>query len=213
MAGLTGTPLTAGDRFLVGYLIVAPVAGAIWLLLPACPWAWASFLAVLAAVLAAAGAARIARLRYRGRYVLPEHLDHGGQVLLARARHASAAVQGSRVRAAGYLDVPVMEAVLGAREWEIARALQGLSAAGIPVTDSGRDAARIVTASVMRRVTELEDYAERVRAADAAWAQPGGPGTALTGLLAATAADSQASAELAALVRDADAAEQYLKSA
>ena len=215
----------ACDRRLVAYLLLAGGAAAAEVALPGIRWAWAGFiaLAVVAAALATAGG-RIGARRYRDRYVHPDLLDPNSRQLLARAQAAINEVRSAAVRRAGYLDTLSSEAVLRAREWDLATRLRELSRlsvsaaqhpAGAAAADPRQAILGEVAASAARRVEELEQYASRVRDADFAyrsWAGPGDPGDDLLSLLAGTASDGQASAELAGLILDADAAGQYFSA-
>lgn len=200
------------DRLLIGYFAVSIGAwGAQLLLGPWVPWAWAWFLAAVAAGSAAAvPAGRRAARRWKDSCVRPEDLSQRDRALLCRAQDAIGTVLTSRARAAGHLDGPGSAAVLASREWELARMLRELSAAaaaGIPA--GGRDIVGRVTGSAVRRVEELEACAARVTAADAAFCVAAdGCGARLLNLESMTAPDGQSSAELAALARDASAAEQ-----
>lgn len=201
------------DRILIAYVAVAGSALGLQMLVPGFPWTWAWFLggAVAGSALAAAGG-RWASRRWRDARVRPGDLSPPARDLLRRAQDAIGGALASPVRRAGHLDRPVSAAVLAAREWELARMLRGLSAAtGAGIPDGGRDIIRETMASAVRRVEELEAYAARVDAADAAFLSTDGPGDCLLNLAAMTGADRQASAELAALARDADAAEQSFR--
>jgi len=215
----------SADRLLAGYLLLAGGAAAAEAVLPGARWAWAGFLGCAAAAAAVTAAvARCGAWWYRGRYVRPASLDPAARQLLARAQAAAGEVLAARVFRAGCLDAPSGAAVLAERQWEIACRLRDLSA--LSPAMRARPAAAApgpsrmvlseVTASVTRRVQHLEEYAARVRAADAAyraWTAAPGQDARLLNLLAATAADGQASVEVASLIRDADAAGWYFHAA
>jgi hypothetical protein len=115
--------------------------------------------------------------------VLPADLDDPALDLLARARQAIAAVFGSRVNRLGLLDSVANDVVLPERLWEIARLLrvhtglraeqaEALTEVMTPeladVLDAQRRALAHSVAAVEEQVRELEEYAHRVRTADAA---------------------------------------------
>lgn len=120
---------------------------------------------------------------YAGRYVVPAELDDAALDLLARARQAVMAVTSSRAHRLGLLDAVANHVVLPDRLWEIARLArvhtelraeqqQALAEVMTPelaaVLDAQREALAHSVAAVTERVRELEEYAGRVREADAA---------------------------------------------
>jgi hypothetical protein len=137
-------------------------------------------------------------------FVLASDLDEESRELLARAHGAVRAVLRSQVHADGTLDHIRNEVVLPRAEWEIASALRGVSTLRMRHPDLARDAAgdagRTLAATVgavRERVESLENYAEQVKAADAAALLPGRH--SVTDLDALTA---QARAATASLLKD-----------
>lgn len=146
--------------------------------------------AVLLAIVLLAGAGMVVwwldvrERRYRAliarsahdRYVLPEDLDKESLKLLARAHQAVRTVLRSKVHASGTLDHIRNEVVLPRVEWEIASLLRGVSELRsrhpeLAGKDNGGQAANVMAAtvsSIRQRVATLEEYAEQVKAADAA---------------------------------------------
>ncbi len=127
---------------------------------------------------------RLAR-RYIGRYLMPDELDDSARELLTRARRAVIDVSGSRVNRLGLLDAIAIanDVVLPERLWEIARLLrthtelraeqaQALAEEMTPelaaVLEPQQEALARSVAAVTEQVRDLEEYAIRVRAADAA---------------------------------------------
>lgn len=207
---------TVPDRIVVAYVLIASAVVAVQILLGSA-WAWAWFAAgVVSASAAAAAVIRGAARHYRGRYVHPAVLDRDSRVLLARAQAAADAVRGARLYRDGILDVPAVSAVLAEREWELALRLSELSGAEARLTaaEDARAGFRQAASAAVRRVEDLEAYADKVRAADSDY-RSGDDGAAssalLTSLLVGTAADGQASAELSALACDAAAAAECFR--
>lgn len=133
-----------------------------------------------------------------GRYVTPGDLDSAARGLLGRAQAAEDTVLRSTVAKAGLLDHVSNQVLLPRLEWELALGLRGLSdlrQAG-PGGERAAAAEAEAAAGLERRVVALEDYADQVRAADAAYAlaplearQPATDLEAMTGqALAATEA-------------------------
>ncbi|MFI7707659.1 hypothetical protein [Nonomuraea sp. NPDC049480] len=121
--------------------------------------------------------------RYTGRYVVPSELDDAALDLLGRARQAVREVTASRVHQLGLLDAIADDIVLPDRLWEIARLLRThtelraeqaeamlevMTPELAAVLGSQRQALGRSVAAVAEWVRELEEYALRVRAADAA---------------------------------------------
>ncbi|HEX4814911.1 MAG TPA: hypothetical protein VFV66_19390 [Nonomuraea sp.] len=117
------------------------------------------------------------------RHVLPADLDDPALDLLARARQAIRTVRASRVSRLGLLDPVANDVVLRERLWQLARLLrthtdlraeqsEALTETMTPelaaVLAAHRKALACSVAAVEERVFELEEYAHRVRAADAA---------------------------------------------
>ena len=127
-------------------------------------------------------AARAARYYHR-RYVLPSDLDREGQQLVVRARAAHRTVLESEVNRYGMLDTIANNVVFPQQIWEIAwmahrqtvlRAEQRsvsrseMTPALAAVVGPQREAIERSAAGIGRRVELLEQYAQRVRAADSA---------------------------------------------
>ncbi|MEV4173933.1 hypothetical protein [Nonomuraea sp. NPDC049709] len=121
--------------------------------------------------------------QYAGRYVIPAELDDPALDLVARARKAIADVSASRVHRRGLLDVIANDIVLPERLWDVARLVrvqadlraeqaEAMEEVMTPelaaVLEPQREALSRSVAAVTERVWELESYAARVRAADAA---------------------------------------------
>ena len=175
------------------------------------------------------------RLSRRGssRVIEPSSLDDSARQLLRRAQLAIGAILGSEVYAADLLDRAAAEAALNRHEWEIASTLREITAlraeartsppgssAG-PMTDavleSHRRALDLAQQATTARVSALERYAEQVRVTDAArldWQSAlkiAGLNDRYLDLLARTAADDQAIAEIAALTGQASAADEAFR--
>jgi hypothetical protein len=153
--------------------------------------------------------------------IFPENLDVPCQVLLGRAQSAIRTVLGSRVRGAGLLGHPVDDSLLSEHEWEIAGKLREITAlrallsantangpAGPMTSDvlaTQRRAIELAQEGTTSRVVALERYASQIVAADDAerdWQRA----TKLSelnskylDLVAGTAADGFAAAEIAGL--------------
>ncbi|MCW2883207.1 MAG: hypothetical protein JWL58_69 [Streptosporangiaceae bacterium] len=127
-------------------------------------------------------AARAARYYHR-RYVLPSDLDQEGRQLVVRARAAVRAVLDSELNRYGMLDTIANHVVFPQQIWEIAwmahqqtvlRAEQRsvsrseMTPALAAVVGPQREAIERSAAGIARRVELLEQYAQRVRAADSA---------------------------------------------
>jgi hypothetical protein len=163
---------------------------------------------------------------YRGRYLTEADLDAHARVLLRRAQDAIHAINSAEIVRADLLDEPATSALLAEQEWQIALAVReqarlralrsGLAEPrpGSPAAqllDDHRQAAQAAEQSTANRVAALERYAAEVHGADAAyrdWRQHAAIAE-LTGphldLLASTAADDYATAELDALTQRARA--------
>jgi hypothetical protein len=176
---------------------------------------------------AAAGPMR--QVRYRDQIVGPLALDPPCRQLLLRAQHAIAAVLSSLVYATGLHNAPP-ENVLRQHEWEIAIALRDITelqaehastaAARKPgpmtaaVLDSHQRALTLARDGTASRVSALERYAAQVEAADAAqqdWRgalRASGLNDKYLDLVARTAADEHAIAEISSLTEQAAVAAQ-----
>ena len=171
--------------------------------------------------------------RDRDRLVEPSDLDDSCRELLLRAQRAIGAVLGSDVYAGDLLDHAAGEMVLRWHEWDIAAALRqittlraelGSSAAtgaagpmAAAVLDSQQRALTLAQAATAARVSALERYAVQVQAADAAqldWLSAlrlSGLNDRYLDLVARTAADEHAIAEIAGLTEQAATAAQAFR--
>ena len=189
--------------------------------------ALAAAAAVSAVVIQRRSSRRDLRLCHRN-VVFPERLDQACRALLGRAQSAVGSIRGSRVLSAGLLENPVDDALLSQHEWEIAsqlREITGLRAllatntpgrpAGPMTTDvlgAHQRAIEIAQEATTWRIVALERYARQVIAADAAdrdWELA----TRLShlndkylDLVARTASDDYATAEIARLTEQLAAA-------
>jgi hypothetical protein len=158
----------------------------------------------------------------------PSSLDDCARRLLRRAQLAIGAILSSEVCTADLLDRAAAQTALKRHEWEIAstlreitalRAESGTSLPGAspgPMTDavleSHRRALALAQQATTARVCALERYAAQVRMTDAAWLdwqsalKIAGLNDRYLDLLARTAADDQAIAEITTLTGQASAA-------
>jgi hypothetical protein len=196
-------------------------------------WIIAWFTAAAAAV----AVTRMADLRLRSRdsnrVIDPSSLDDCGRQLLRRAQLAIGAILSSQACTADLLDRAAAQIALNRHEWEIASTLQeitalraesGISRAGAspgPMTEavleSHRRALDLAQQATTARVCALERYAAQVRVTDAArldWQNAlkiAGLNDRYLDLLARTAADDQAIAEITTLTGQASAADEALR--
>jgi hypothetical protein len=167
------------------------------------------------------------------RLIEPSSLDESGRELLLRAQRAIGTVLGSDVYAADLLDQAAGKTVLKRHEWEIATALRDITtlraelassaADGAPgpmtaaVLDSHRRALTLAQNATTSRVSALERYATQVKAADAAQRdyrsaqKAAGLNEKYLDLVARTAADEHALAEITDMTERAAAAEQVFR--
>jgi len=197
--------------------------------------AW--IIAWLTAAAAAVAITRVADLRLSHRasngVIDPSNFDDSGRQLLRRAQLAIGAILGSEVYTADLLDRAAAQTALKRHEWEIAstlreittlRAESGTSRPGAspgPMTDavleSHRRALALAEQATTARVCALERYAEQVRVTDAArrdWQSAlkiAGLNDKYLDLLARTAADDQAIAEITTLTGQASAADEAFR--
>jgi hypothetical protein len=127
--------------------------------------------------------------RAHGHYLLMDDFDAESQAVIARMQAAIDTVTGSSVATAGLLDDIAGSVILSRQEWEIGQAL---------MRGGNVD-------SVVRRVQAIERYAERVRAADAAYTEPESAGTG-------DMAESVALAEIDDLIEDARRVESAIRN-
>ncbi|WP_067462532.1 hypothetical protein [Actinomadura macra] len=176
-------------------------------------------------------AARVAR-RYHGSYLLPADFDRPAARLLVRAQRAIDAVLGSRAHGAGLLDDVNNTVVLPRQEWSIAVVLaehtrlrrersaqqpERLSPGVRALLEPQDRALRLSVRSVTSRIEALESYACRAGEADDAYHES----QVLSGLpeqnaryrdlLASTAGDAMAGAEIHSMAEDARRAETALR--
>jgi hypothetical protein len=166
--------------------------------------------------------------RNPGRVIVPRDLDEDLRLLLARAQNAVTQILDSDVRASGLFEAD--EPVLRRHEWEIAcaigrlaevrdlpRADRGVGALTASVVDAQQRALDIALAGILSRITGLEQYAGQVTAADDArrdWQSAlelSGLNDNYLDLVASTAADELAVAELGQLTDRAAITAQALR--
>lgn len=176
-------------------------------------------------------ASRAAR-EYHGRYLLAGDFDRPAARLLVRAQLAIDAVLGSRAHAAGLLDDVNNKVVLPSQEWAIADALaehtrlrrerraqqpERLSPRVRALFEPQDRALDLSVRSVTVRIEALEAYARRAGEADDAYHESqvlqGLPeqNARYRDLLASTAGDELAGAEIQGLAEDARRAETALR--
>ena len=196
-------------------------------------WIIAWFTAAAAAV----AVTRMADLRLlsrdRNRVIDPSSLDDSGRRLLRRAQLAIGAILSSQACAADLLDRAAAQTALSRHEWEIASTLRELTAlraesgTSLPgacpgpmteaVLESHRRALALVQQATTARVCALERCAAQVRVTDAArldWHSAlkfAGLNDRYLDLLARTAADDQAIAEITTLTEQASAADEAFR--
>jgi len=196
-------------------------------------WIIAWFTATAAAV----AVTRMADLRLScrdgSRVIEPSSLDGSGQQLLRRAQLAIGAILTSDVYTADLLDRAATQTALKRHEWEIASTLREITALRAesctslpdaspgPMTDavleSHRRALALAQQATTARVCALERYAEQIRVTDAArldWQSAlkiAGLNDRYLDLLARTAADDQAIAEISTLTAQASAADEAFR--
>ncbi len=136
-------------------------------------------------------AARAART-WHGRYLTPADLDPAAAALLARAQHATGTITAAPIYRDGLLDDPPDGAGLARHEWDIAQALRQLTCLRRNQANTGASAAR------RHALTDAQAAAEPPLSGD------------LLDLLAATARDEHATADLAARTQRATAARHAL---
>jgi hypothetical protein len=167
--------------------------------------------------------------RQSDKVIFPHDLHPADRILLARAQNAIDTILGSQVRAAGLLEAD--EPALQRHEWEIActsRELTRVRALPTPDTETGAMTAAVLDAqqralalaeeATISRICALERYADQVAAADDAhrdWQvalRQGGLNDVYLDLVARTAADELAVAELDELTDRAAITTQVLES-
>ena len=196
-------------------------------------WIIAWFTATVAAV----AVTRMADLQVprhdSSRVIEPSSLDESGRQLLRRAQLAIHAILGSDACTADPLGRAAAQTALKRHEWEIAstlREITALRAGSCPslpdaspgpmteaVLESHRRALALAQQATTARVCALERYAEQVRVTDAArldWQSAlkiAGLNDRYLDLLARTAADDQAIAEITTLTGQASAADEAFR--
>jgi len=196
-------------------------------------WIIAWFTAAAAAVAVTRMADLQLSRRDSSRVIEPSSLDDSGRQLLRRAQQAIGAILSSEACTVDLLDRAATQTALKRHEWEIAstlreitalRAESGTSLPGAspgPMTEavlaSHRRALALAQQATTARVCALERYAEQVRVTDAArldWQSAlkiAGLNDRYLDLLARTAADDQAIAEITTLTEQASAADEALR--
>lgn len=166
-------------------------------------------------------------------FVRSSHLDKSSRKLLFRAQDAIRTALGSGVNAGNSLDRLAEEAELRRHEWDIAKALRKISKLrseleastkdGTPgpvtadVLNSQRRALNLATDATTSRISALERYAAELKAADAAesdWRaalKASDRNDQYLDLIADTAADEYAIAEIEGLTEQAAAAAQIFR--
>jgi hypothetical protein len=197
--------------------------------------AW--IIAWFTAAAAAAAVTRMADLRLSRRdgsqVIEPSSLDDSGRQLLRRAQLAIGAILRAEAYTADLLDRAAAQTVLKRHEWEIASTLREITAlraesgTSLPgacpgpmtgaVLESHRRALALAQQATTARVCALERYAAQVRVTDAArldWQSAlkiAGLNDRYLDLLARTAADDHAIAEITTLTGQASAADQAFR--
>jgi hypothetical protein len=165
--------------------------------------------------------------------IMPNQVDEPSRLLLARAQQAIDYVCSSGVGTAGLIDHAADEVTLQRHEWDIACALRDISALRErfnanamasgngeitrAVLESQRRAIAVAQDATQARVAALERYAAQVRAADTAhqdWQTAqrlAGQNDMYLQLVARTAADAHAVAELDGMITHATAAAEVLR--
>jgi len=195
---------------------------------------------IIAWVTAAAAAVAVTRTadlqlsrRHSSRVIVPSSLDDSGRWLLRRAQRAIAAILRSELCTADLLDRAAAQAALTRHEWDIASTLRDIAAlraesgTSLPgaspgpmtgaVVESHRRALTLAEQATTARVCALERYAAQVRVTDAArldWQNAlkiAGLNDRYLDLLARTAADDQAIAEITTLPEQASAADEAFR--
>jgi len=196
-------------------------------------WIIAWFTAAAAAVAVTRMADLQLSRRDSSRVIEPSSLDDSGRQLLRRAQQAIGAILSSEACTADLLDRAAAQTALKRHEWEIASTLREITAlraesgTSLPgaspgpmteaVLESHRRALALAQQATTARVCALERYAEQVRVTDAArldWQSAlkiAGLNDRYLDLLARTAADDQAIAEITTLTEQASAADEALR--
>jgi hypothetical protein len=215
------------------FMIAAPIVLTILHFTNGLSWWWMlTILAPTALTItgAAVGSSDELDSQDRAELIEPKSLDEPARRLLLRAQQAITAVLRSDVYADNLLEHAVREKSLRRHEWEIATALrdisrlradlEGSTRAGAPgprtaaVLDSHRQALTLATNATTSRIKALERYAQQLAAADAAkrdWehaVKVSGRNDEYLDLVARTAADEHAIAEITGLTEQAAAAAQ-----
>jgi hypothetical protein len=169
----------------------------------------------------------------RGQFIFPASLDDRSRSLLERAQGAIRSILASDAHKAGLLEHPIEEGTLRLHEWEIASRLLEITKGrsqlerDTPANPAGPLTAEVLNAQrryialaeepVAARVSGLEDYDQRIRAADDAdrdWRQAlqaSKSNDQYRTLLAGTAADEYAIREITELRARIAAAAQARK--
>jgi hypothetical protein len=196
-------------------------------------WIIAWFTSAAAAVAVTRTADLRVSRRGDNRMIEPSSLDDGGRRLLRRTQLAAGVILGSQVCTADLLDCAAVRAALKTHEWEIASRLREITAlragcgTGLPgaspgpmteaVLESHRRALALAEQATTARVRALERYAAQLRVTEAArldWQSAlkvAGLNDRYLDLLARTAADDQAIAEITAWTDQASAADEAFR--
>jgi len=187
---------------------------------------------VVLAQLRRRGAAPAGAGNHAGRYLPAADFDARASALLGRAWDAIDAVRSAEVCRAGLLDAAAYRTALAAQEWEIATALRQQSelrqaraqlpamaedSAAVELLGRQHTAAHLAELSVADRVAALEQLAAEVRCADnahrdwLAFAAVAELADRHLDMLARTAADSHAIAEITVLSQQARAVHLALR--
>ena len=196
-------------------------------------WVIAWFTATAAAVAVTRWADLRSPERHSRRVIEPSSLDGPCRQLLRRAQVAIDAIVSSEVYAADLLGHAAGQSALRRHEWEIASTLREITAlraesgVGLPgasrgpmtetVLESHRRALALAQEATTSRVSAIERYAAQVRVTDAArldWQSAlkvAGLNDRYLDLLARTAADELAVAEITGLTEQASAANEVFR--
>jgi hypothetical protein len=197
-------------------------------------WVVAWITSTAASVAVTRTADRRSSRRHSGRVIEPSSLDDSCRQLLRRAQLAIGVILSSGVYADELLRHAAGEIALRCHEWEIASALREITAlraefdANLPdashgpmtgaVLESHRCALAVAQEATASRVHAIERYAEQVRVADAAlldWQSAlkiAGLNDRYLDLLARTAADEHAIAEITSLTEQASSADEAFRA-
>jgi hypothetical protein len=219
----------------VGFSILSAITLFILHFVIGLSWWWmiASVLPALIGFVAASALSARLDDRDHSHFVEASDLDNSSHQLMFRAQEAIRSVLGSGVYANNSLDDAVKESTLRRHEWEIAIALRKISRLGseheasrkgappgpmtASVLNSHRHALTLAVNATESRIKALEQYAAELKKADAAdrdWRtalKASGRNEQYLDLIAATAADEHAIAEIRGLTEQAAAAAEVFR--